>query len=41
MASGCLAQFDEEKVGEHPYGPMVRVVRQLSQATVYQLADLS
>ncbi|WP_406405665.1 hypothetical protein OH805_11295 [Streptomyces sp. NBC_00879] len=40
MASGRLAQFNEEWLSEHPHGPMVRVVRQLSQETAYQLANL-
>ncbi|WP_257153967.1 hypothetical protein [Streptomyces lunaelactis] len=40
VASGRLAQFNEEWLGEHPHGPVVRVVRQFSQATAYQLAHL-
>lgn len=40
MASGSLAQFDEERVGEHAHRPVLRVARQLSQTAAYPIADL-
>ncbi|MCX4537598.1 hypothetical protein ACWD4L_28190 [Streptomyces sp. NPDC002596] len=40
MASGRLAQFNEERLSEHPHGPVVWVVRRLSQETSHQLANL-
>jgi hypothetical protein len=40
VASGRLAQFDEDGVGEQAHRPVFRVVCQLPQAAAYQFADL-